>query len=143
MQCTHLLADTPEYLRDKQLVKYSSFGSNAKGVNATAAINNYANSLIRDWLLKPYPVEVGEKENKEIQMIPNLYFLRNRALIEELIAFTPEINVDRIRALGMVMLFREAKIIAYGEHLNKEDSEKLEADYLGNDDYFTRNYKKE
>ena len=28
MNSIHLLADTPEYLRDKQLVKYSSFGSN-------------------------------------------------------------------------------------------------------------------
>lgn len=31
MSSTHLLADTPEYLRDKQLVKYSAFGSNSKG----------------------------------------------------------------------------------------------------------------
>ena len=41
MNSIHLLADTPEYLRDKQLVKYSSFGSNAKGVNASLAINNF------------------------------------------------------------------------------------------------------
>ena len=56
MNCTHLLADTPEFLRDKQLIKYSSFGSNAKGVNASAAINAYANNLIRDWLMKPVTI---------------------------------------------------------------------------------------
>ena len=60
MNCTHLLADTPEYLRDKQLVKYSSFGSNSKGVNASAAINNYANERIREWLLKPVSTQVVE-----------------------------------------------------------------------------------
>lgn len=140
LNCTHLLADTPEYLRDKQLVKYSSFGSNQKGVNASAAINNYANGLIRDWLLQPVSTTITEdNETKEIQM-PRLYLLRNRALIEELIAFTPEINVDRIRALGMVMLYREEKIILYQGNLNATEQEKISTDYLGNDDYFSRNY---
>ena len=60
MSCLYLLADTPEYLRDKQLVKYSSFGSNAKGVNASAAINLYANERIKDWLLKPIPTIIQE-----------------------------------------------------------------------------------
>lgn len=140
MQCTHLLADTPEYLRDKQMIKYSSFGSNAKGVNATAAINNYANGLIRDWLLKPVPTIVTEDgEEKEI-VVSNLYFLRGRALLEELIAFDPVRNFDRIRALGMLMIYREEKMILYGGRLNAEDAERVDRSYLGNDDYFTRNY---
>lgn len=137
---THLLADTPEYLRDKQMVKYSSFGSNAKGVAATAAINNYANGLIRDWLLKPITIIVAEDgEEKEVE-IPNLYTLRGRALIEELIGFDPVRNFDRIRALGMLMLYREEKRILYGESLNEEATERADKDYLGNDDYFNRNY---
>lgn len=140
MQCTHLLADTPEYLRDKQLVKYSAFGSNAKGVNATAAINNYANNLIRDWLLEPVPTITKEEgEEKEVN-IPRLYSLRNRALIEELIAYTPEINVDRIRALGMVMLYRQEKIILYRDNLNARSQEEVSSSYLGNDSFFQRNY---
>lgn len=140
MQCTHLLADTPEYLRDKQMIKYSSFGSNAKGVNATAAINNYANGLIRDWLLKPVvTVVVEDGEEKEV-VVPNLYFLRGRALLEELIAFDPVRNFDRIRALGMLMLYREEKVILYGSRLNADDAEKTDKSYLGNDDYFSRNY---
>lgn len=140
MKCTHLLADTPEYLRDKQLIKYSAFGSNAKGVNATAAINNYANGLIRDWLLKPVTVIVTENgEEKEVTM-PNLYFLRSRALLEELIAFDPVRNFDRVRALGMLMLYREEKVILYGDSLSEAAQEKVDKDYLGNDDYFSRNY---
>lgn len=140
LNCTHLLADTPEYLRDKQLVKYSAFGSNAKGVNATAAVNNYANSLIRDWLLKPVNTTIEEDGESKFIQVPNLYFLRNRALIEELIAFNPEINVDRIRALGMVMLYREEKLILYQGNINAEAMEKAYTNYLGNDDYFSRNY---
>lgn len=140
LNCTHLLADTPQYLRDKQLIKYSSWGSNAKGVNASAAVNNYANNLIRDWLLKPVNTTVEENGESKMITVPNLSFLRNRALIEELIAFTPEINVDRIRALGMVMLFREEKLILYQGNLSAEARERNSARYLGNDDFFSRNY---
>lgn len=140
-KCTHLLADTPEYLRDKQMVKYSSFGSNQKGVNASAAINNYANSLIKDWLLKPVAVTVKEDDQDKQIMVPRLYTVRNRALIEECIAFTPEINVDRIRALGMVMLYRQQQIILYGDNLNSESREKIDSGYAGNDSFFTKNYK--
>jgi hypothetical protein len=140
MNCSHLLADTPEYLRDKQLIKYTSFGSNAKGVNASAAINNYANGLIRDWLLKPVVTIVKEDgEDKEV-IIPQLYKLKCRALIEECIAFTPEINVDRIRALGMVMLYREEKIILYQGNISAERDERSNSDYLGNDEFFKENY---
>lgn len=140
MSCLHLLADTPEYLRDKQLVKYSSFGSNAKGVNASAAINLYANERIKDWLLKPIPTIVQEDGEDKQVMIPNLYRIRNRALLQELIAFTPEINVDRVRSLGMVMLYREEKMILYNGSISQDKFDKADADDLSNDDFFKRNY---
>lgn len=140
MNCTHLLADTPEFLRDKQLIKYSSFGSNAKGVNASAAINAYANNLIRDWLMKPVTI-IQNVDGEDVEVtVYNLNFLRNRALIEELIAFNPEINVDRIRALGMVMLYREEKMVLYQGNPSR-DSEEVPKDYLGNDKFFTDNYR--
>lgn len=140
MNCTHLLADTPEFLRDKQLIKYNSFGSNAKGVNASAAINAYANNLIRDWLMKPVTV-IQNIDGEDVEVtVYNLNFLRNRALIEELIAFNPEINVDRIRALGMVMLYREEKMVLYQGYPSR-DSEEVPKDYLGNDKFFTENYR--
>lgn len=141
LNCTHLLADTPEYLRDKQLIKYSAFGSNAKGVNASSAINNYANGLLRDWLLKPVPVIIEEEGEVKETTVPNLYRIKNRALLEELINYTPEINVDRIRALGMVMLYREEKMILYQGNPSADREEKADASYLGNDPFFTRNFK--
>lgn len=140
LNCTHLLADTPEYLRDRQMIKYSGFGSNSKGINASAAINNYANDLIRRWLLQPVSVSIKENNEEKEVTVPNLYRLKCRALIEELIAFNPEINVDRIRALGMVMLYREEKMILYQGNINSEKEEQAYSTYLGNDPFFKTNY---
>lgn len=137
----HLLAETPEYLRDKQLVKYSNAGSNAYGVNASAAINNYANSLLRDWFNKLVQITI-EKEDGTYDQVsaPIIYTLKTRALIEEAIQFNPEINVDRIRAMGMVMIYRQEYIIRYGDNMNAESREKYDEDDLSNDPYFRNNY---
>lgn len=141
MHSTYLLADTPQYLRDKQIIKYSGFGSSAKGVSATAPVNNFANRLIKDWFNKLVPIErTDENGNKEIIQTPSLYLLKTRALIEEAIQFNSEINVDRIRALGMVMLYREEYVILYGNNLNKESREKVRKDDPSNDPFFQRNY---
>ena len=139
MNCTHLLAETPEYLREKQLVKYSNFGSNKYGVNASAAINNYANGLIREWLIKPIEIAVNKDGEDEIIHTQNLYLLRCRALIEELVSFNTENNFDRIRALGMVMLYREEKMILYQGNPSR-DKDEIPSDYLGNDSFFQTNY---
>lgn len=142
MKSTYLLAETPEYLRDKQIIKYSGFGSNAYGVNASAPINNYANALLKDWFNKLIPLIQKDENGNEIQVqVPIIYTLKNRALIEEAIQFNPEINVDRIRAMGMVMLYREEYIIKYGSNLNAESREKEDNSYAGNDPFFSKNYK--
>ena len=143
MNCTHLLAETPEYLREKQMVKYSAFGSNRYGVNANAVINDYANSLLRDWLLKPETVYRKQPDGEIIEeRIPMLYSIRNRALLEELITYTPELNVDRIRAMGMVMLYRQEKIILYQGNPSADREDEADANYLGNDDFFKKNFDK-
>lgn len=141
MKSTHLLAETPEYLRDKQMIKYKGFGSNAYGVNASAAINNYANGLLKDWLNKLVSVTVKKEDGTEdLILIPILYTLKTRALIEEAIQFSPEINVDRIRAMGMVMIYRQEFIIRYGNNMNPKSREEAEKDNPGNDIFFQRNY---
>lgn len=141
MKSTHLLAETPEYLRDKQMIKYKGFGSNAYGVNASAAINNYANGLLKDWFNKLVSVTVKrENGTEDLILIPILYTLKTRALIEEAIQFSPEINVDRIRAMGMVMIYRQEFIIRYGNNMNPKAREEAEKDNPGNDIFFQRNY---
>lgn len=138
---TYLLAETPEYLRDKQLIKYKGFGSNAYGVNASASINNYANGLLKDWFNKMITVTTKDENGKESQVqVPIIYTLKTRALIEEAIQFNPEINVDRIRAMGMVMLYRQEYIIKYGDTLNRESRETVSKDDPSNDPFFKRNY---
>ena len=139
MNCLYLLADTPEYLRDKELIKYSAFGNRAKGFNATLPINNYANTLIRDWMIKPVTeVKVIDEEEQEVTIM-NLHKIKDRALIKEAILFNSDGNFDRIRALGALMLYREEKIILYQGDM-KRDEDKVSADYLGNDPFFRINY---
>lgn len=141
MNCTHYLAETPEYLRDKQLVKYSNFGSNKYGVNASAAINDYANDLIRNWLLKPMPIMTTNEDGEAVETtIPTLMCIRNRALLDELVNFSPEVNVDRIRALGMVMLLREEKIILYQGDMSRAKHDDDDINDMANDDFFKTNY---
>ena len=138
MHSTHLLLETPQYLRDRQLVKYNNFGNNQYGVNASAAINNYSNSLIRDWLLLPKLTIIKKDDGTEIETtVPNLYNIKNRALLEELIAFAPEINVDRVRALGMVMLAREEKMVLWGGTVKKSE---YKANTMTEDPFFKDNY---
>lgn len=137
MNCLYLLADTPEYLKDKDIIKNIGVGNNSKGVKATKPVNDYANRLIRDWLLKPVTIQSGE--DGEETTVFNLARIRNRALIKELMLYNPDINVDRIRALGLLMLYREQFMVTYNGDPSSSKNV-IESDYLGNDDYFTRNY---
>lgn len=137
MNCVHLLADTPEYLRDKQIIKYSSFGSSSKGVAASKTVNLFADNLTRDWLLKPVVVNYIEDDIPKEKTVPNLMFLKNRALIKELISYNPYGNFDRIRALGMLMLYREEKMILYSGDVSSVNDDPPPEDP---DDFFNQNY---
>ena len=139
MNSLHLMADTPEYLKNKQLIKTTGFGNASKGITATLPIKNFALGLIRDWLLKP--VTITKEEGNEVveYTVPNLSFIKNRALLKELMLYNPAINVDRIMSLCQLMLYREEKMILYqGDpsfHSNRKDIKTL-----ANDPYFTNNY---
>ncbi len=138
--CLYMLAETPEYLRDKDLIKFIGIGNKSRGVNATLGINNYANLLIQQWLIKPIPTVVTDDDDIEKEVsVPNLYRLKGRALILELIKFNPDGgNYDRVRALGMVMLYREEKMILY--HGNMDNAHRDNTKDLSNDDYWKKNY---
>ena len=69
-----------------------------------------------------------------------MFFIRNRALLKELVLFNPDINVDRVRALGMLMLYREEKMILYQGNISADREEKYKNSYLGNDHFFNNNY---
>ena len=141
MNCTYLLTDQLEFLKDKQMIKDTGYGNKAKGTNATEAINAFARNRLRAWLLKPTTViQVVDGEETEVD-IPNLFTLRSRAFIKELINYNSEGNFDRISAAGMLMLLREDSIILYQGKVSKEKQEAANSSYLGNDPFFKRNYK--
>ena len=79
------------------------------GSYSVKQVNAYARRLIRDWLLMPVKqtkVELDEHgdEVEKITTVKNLQRLRGIALIKELIMWNPDINADRVSALGMLMI---------------------------------------
>ena len=135
----YLLTDVLDFLKEKQMMK-DGYGNKSKGTNASPAINAYARSRLRSWLLAPVPImQTIDGEEKEV-MVPRLFTVRNRALLKELINYNSEGNFDRISAMGMLMLLREDKMIKYQGSISKEKQEKAYNDYSGNDPFFKKNY---
>lgn len=135
----YLLTDVLDFLKEKQMMK-DGYGNKSKGTNASTAINAYARSRLRSWLLAPVPImQTIDGEEKEV-MVPRLFTVRNRALLKELINYNSEGNFDRISAMGMLMLLREDRMIRYQGDVSKEKQEKANSSYDGNDPFFKRNY---
>lgn len=136
--CTHLLADTPDFLRDKQLISSIGIGNKAKGIRATVPIIKYGFKLLRDWLLKPITkIETDEQGNEHEVAIPNLFLIRNRALLKELILWNPFGNYDRIMAMVQLMLYREEKIVLFQGDMKRSEKK---ATGVAADEYWSKNY---
>lgn len=135
----HLMADCPEYLKQKQIIKYSTFGNSSKGIAGTVPIFNFAYTLIKDWLLKPVTIVKEETGETVEYTVPNLHFINNRALLKELILFNPDINVDRVKSLCQLMLYREEKMILYQNNISNAQNRDDDKD-LSNDPFFKDNY---
>lgn len=135
----YLLTDVLDFLKEKQMMK-DGIGNKSKGTNASPAINAYARSRLRSWLLSPVPViQTIDGESKEV-MVPRLFTVRNRALLKELINYNSEGNFDRVSAMGMLMLLREDKMIKYQGNVGRDRQENAENSYDGEDPFFKRNY---
>lgn len=136
----YLLTDVLDFLKEKQMMK-DGIGNKSKGTNASPAINAYARSRLRSWLLSPVPViQTIDGESKEV-MVPRLFTVRNRALLKELVNYNSEGNFDRISAMGMLMLLREDKMIKYQGNVGRDRQENAENSYDGEDPFFKRNYR--
>lgn len=135
----YLLTDVLDFLKERQMMK-DGYGNKSKGTNASPAINAYARSRLRSWLLAPVPImQTIDGEEKEVK-VPRLFTVRNRALLKELINYNSEGNFDRISAMGMLMLLREDRMIRYQGDVSKEKQERANNNYEGNDLFFKRNY---
>jgi len=131
--CLYLLADTPQILKDMELVKATNlYGNKAKGTNANAKINSWARLLQADWLTERY------NEDDEDDTRLNMHRLRSLAYIEELIYWNPDGNFDRVSAAGMLFLLREDRI---KRTQVARENENKQIDTLANDKFFSNNYK--
>ena len=135
----YLLTDVLDFLKEKQMMK-EGYGNKSKGTNASPAINAYARSRLRSWLLAPVPImQTIDGEEQEV-MVPRLFTVRSRALLKELINYNSEGNFDRISAMGMLMLLREDRMIRYQGDVSREKQERASNSYDGNDPFFSKNY---
>ena len=142
MSSLSLLSDTLAFLKDKEITRVSGIGNQSKGFSANKAINGYARGLFRNWLLSPVAVvQTIDGEQRE-SVIPRLYTLKSRALIQEAIQWESMGNYDRISAIGSLMLLREYMVMQYQGNFDETRISSSDKQYLGNDKFFSENYDK-
>lgn len=91
--CDYLLVDQPDIISD---IVGDSKVHRGKGIHMIKEIRQYGEGLIKEWLNAEYAP--GKK---------NLTKIFSEPLLEELIQTNGVINVDRVIALCMVMIYRE------------------------------------
>jgi len=101
----HYLVDTPEILRDMDMVKGINHGNKSKGTNSGKRINEWGRRLAADWMLSP-----AYDTDPEAETVMNMFKIRSIGLIKEAIAWNMDGNFDRISAIGMLMILREERI---------------------------------
>ncbi len=134
----HLLAETPEYLVQRNMISSIGYGNKSVGIRATTPIINGAFKMIQTWLRKPIVIiETDAEGNNNEVTIPNLYRIKNRALLKELVLWNPQGNFDRIMSLVQLMLYREEKMVLY--HGDLRHTEEVSSG-MEKDDYWDKNY---
>jgi len=120
----HLLADSPEILRDMEIVKTTLYGNRSKGTRTTAEVIKLGKTLQRQWMLSQYELEVFNEEtgDNDLISVPNLRRIRSIGYIKECIAWNPDINTDRVSAMDMVMILREDR----KRYIDKFEDNKIE-----------------
>lgn len=95
----HLLVETPEILKDQNLIKAGTgVGNKSLGTTTNDAIINWGLGLILSWLEAP----AYEREEN----VRNMDLILSLGLIKELISYSKDINTDRVSALIMVMILK-------------------------------------
>jgi hypothetical protein len=138
----YLIVDELEFLKARNMIKPGHYGNKAVGTKASASVNALGRTLLRTWLLTPH-TEVTIVDNKETEVsVLNLYKLRSRALIQELMLYNDFGNFDRISSMGMLMLLRADRLILYDGKLSEDSEKERMKGYLGDDPFFKTNYDK-
>jgi len=129
----HYLCDTPQILKDMELIKATNlYGNRAKGTRASAPINSWGRLLQADWMVtKAY----GDDEDERL----NLHRLRSLGYIEECIKWNADGNFDRVSAGIMLFILRADR---YKRIISAKENEGIKIKKLSNDSFFTKNYSK-
>ena len=101
--CLYLLADTPEILRDMDMGTISKIGNKSKGVNSSAKVNAWGRRLQATWMIQQ---AYSQSEEEDDTPVLNLHKIRSVGYLKELVAWNPDINADRVSAMGMLMILR-------------------------------------
>lgn len=138
----YLLADSPDILRDMEIVKSVLHGNRSKGTRTTKEVIKLGKTLQRQWMLSPYEEETyDEKTNETITVsIPNLRRIRSIGYIKECIAWNPDINTDRVSAMDMVMILREDRA-KMTEKFEESRTENVNT-YFHDDEFLDSNWQK-
>ena len=140
MNSFYLLAPNLEFLKDKDKVKGENYGNTAYGVNAGTFVNDFARERLNNWFRKPVKRVVIQDGNEVEITKMNLYYCRNRALLQEASQWNPDGNFDRVSACGMLMLYREECLIKCGGNPQEAEKKKQSESQVEKDDYFDRNW---
>lgn len=134
--CLQYLSLTPDYLIEKELIKERGYGNKAYGVNANTGINNFARTLLRDWLLTPRDFTKIVNGEEVTYTLTNISRIKNRALLKELALWNTEGNFDRVSSMMIMMLKRQEIMIKYQGHPQNRET----GSDLAEDDFFNKNY---
>lgn len=133
----HHLCETPQILKDTDMVKGQRYGNQAVGTPATQQVNAWARRLQVDWMLEPViTIQINEKGEEEEVVKNKLHYIRNKAYLEECSKYNPDGNFDRISAMGMLMILRQDRL----KQINKPYEE--QQDILANDPFFMKRFNK-
>lgn len=126
------LCDTPQILKDMELVKVANLaGNKGKGTNSGVKINAWGRRLQADWMLEP---AYGEEKTGLLV----LHKLRSIGYIKEAIGWNEDGNFDRVSAMGMLMILRE-EYKKYKLQI-QEESMGNKAKRLSHDPFFDVNF---
>lgn len=127
MNSTYLLADTPKFLKDMELVKGGGTGNSSKGYFPSQQVNAFGRGLIRNWSQQ---LAHGHDDG-----VTNMLVIRSWGLLKELANYNSKGNFDRVSAAIALMLIREEKaryltpgLMEQKQNLKREDK------------FFSRNY---
>jgi hypothetical protein len=133
----YLLMETPQILRDQDLVKTVGYGNKALGTPANKAVNAWARKLLADWMVSEHKTVVDGEDGQTEKATIKLRTIRSIGLLKEAAQWNPDGNFDRISSMGMVMIAREE---LYKRTMSNRFSEiDTSNDVLDNDEFLNMN----